>query len=218
MILFIDDTPDDVLETRMQFYRMGIHSLVLGTKDLQQIPRYPAHGILFLYPEHIDNLEELCDDIRQRSILPISAVYRPPHGNYYAYAQCFDIVVDDNITTTKYIEKVFDLYRARTGISPYERIHGGLRINVKEPFIRAYASPVPVTHEQWMIARYLLLRAPYPVPREELLATCFRPNRKPPAITNISTQISRMNKKLITVFGHPLFHYQKSFGYSSNIF
>jgi hypothetical protein len=218
MILFIDDSPNDIVETRTQFYRMGIHSLVLGTNELHRINRYPAHGILVMYPERIENIEELCRSIRRQSKLPLSAVYRPPHGNYYAYRQHFDIVVEENITTTKYIEAVFDLYKERTGISPYERIYGGLRINVKERYIRVYASPIPVTHEQRMIARYLLLCAPHPVPREELLATCFKPSKAPPSIGNISTQISRMNRKLITVFDRPLFHYQRSFGYSINIF
>lgn len=214
MILFIDDNPSAVLETRIQFYRMGIHSFTLGTNELNRIFHYPAQIILMMNPECIEDLPAVCRDIRRYAgKLPFAMMYRPPHGNYYAYQRLCDGVFEDNVTTLKFVEAMFDLYEERTGNSAYERIFGGLYMNVKEKHLQLYGEPFPATHEQWMLARYLLLRAPFPVSREELRLTCFRPDR-PPSPQNVTTQICRMNRLITKAYGRPLFFYQRSLGYT----
>lgn len=211
MIVFVDNEPSAVLETRMQFYTMGIHTALVSTSCLADICQYPTQTVLIMRPECIADLEKVCHTIRMLG-KPLALLYRPPHGNFYAYKQLCDEVFEDDTTTAKFVETMFAHYEERFGRSAFEHQHASLRINVRQHCLYIRGEAFPATHEQWMLARYLLLRAPIPVSAEELRETCFRPGRLP-AVKNVSTQICRMNKLIQKGFGHPLFFYQRKTGY-----
>ncbi|MBQ8351421.1 MAG: hypothetical protein IJY20_05205 [Clostridia bacterium] len=213
MIIFIEDKPEEVLDTRIQFYRMGIHSITLGTNELHRILHYPAQIILIMRPECIEDLTNVCRKIKSHSpFLPLAMMYRPPNGNYYAYQQLCDAVFEDNVTTLTFAQTMFAIYEERMKKSAEEHSYGKLYMKVNRKGLQILGESLPATHEQWMLARYLLLSAPYPVSREELRLTCFCPD-KLPSLQNVTTQICRMNRMITKAFRHPLFFYQRQFGY-----
>lgn len=211
MIVMVDNEPSAVLETRMQFYTMGIHTAVIPTTQLAEIDHYPTQTVLIARPECIEDLEAVCRTIRTYG-KPLALLYRPPHGNFYAYKQLCDEVFEDEVTTARFVETMFAIYEERFIRSAFERQFADLRINVRQHCLYIRGEAFPATHEQWMLARYLLLRAPLPAPAEELRQTCFRPEWLP-SVKNVSTQICRMNKLIQKGFGRPLFFYQRKTGY-----
>lgn len=213
MILFIDNEPNAVLETRIQFYKMGIFTQVLNTKQLHSILNSPAKAVLIMRPECIENLESVCAYIRSIPTRPpFAMMYRPPHGNYYTYLRMCDRVFEDNITTTKFIETMFELYEERKHRDPYIYEDRQVSIHLKNPQLMAYRLSFIVTHEQWMIVRYLLMHSPFSVCIEDLRRFCFRPDRTP-ALSTVRSQISRLNQMFVMAYKYPLIFFQHDLGY-----
>ena len=213
MILCIENDPSAILETRVQLYRMHLHTPVLSTKELSRIPLYPAQSILILRPEAIPNIEQVCKQLRVYApSIPLAIFYRPPHGNYYTYARMCDRVFEDNITTLTFAKTMLDLYEERTKRPAYKISYAGLSAEVGAKSIGLYGDGFLANHEQMMLVRYLLLKAPQPVPAEELRQTCFHPG-KLPTIGTVHTQFRRLNKLFTLAYGKPIFLHQSDYGY-----
>lgn len=120
MIIFIDNQADAVLPTRVQFYKMGLCTIVLNTNQLHLIIRTPVKIVLIMRPESIENLESVCQYIRDIPTRPpFAMMYRPPHGNYYTYSRMCDCVFEDNISTLTFAKKMLEIYRERMHCDPY---------------------------------------------------------------------------------------------------
>lgn len=213
MIIFIDNEPNEVLDTRIQFFRMGIHSLVCRTDELENLLLLTAQAVLIMRPECIPDIESVCKQIRRYvPKLPLAIMYRPPLGNYYAYLQWGDVVFDDHITTLTFANTVFDLYEEKNGRSARDLMYCGIRARVGARSICVLGQRMPVCHEEVMLTRYLLLHAPRVVPVGELAKTCFRPTRTPKDRT-VHTHFRHMNELITRGFGRPAFLYHKDYGY-----
>ena len=214
MLIFIDNDKEAVVNERNMFYRMRLHTVCLGTKDISAIGNYPAQAIFIPRPASIPRLEDICYEIRCHfPSLPIGALYREGEGNYYTHLRACDIVFDDErVSTTEVVERLFALYKERTNRSPFDLHIGDVRTRLKSSRLYVFGYPVPVTAIQWRIVRYLHLAYPRTVPAKEILETCFS-FRHPPAQNNVSTQICLLNKKIKSEFGFAPIVYRQKLGY-----
>lgn len=213
MILLIDNEPDTVLEDRCMFFRMGLHSLACRTDEIDKMIFKPVHATLIMRPEYIDDLPAVCSKLRSCfNQVPLAIMYRPPLGNYYQYLQLADAVFEDNVTTARFANTMYDLYEKKTGINVRDMIYDCVRAIAGTHYVCLCGERLPATHEQVMLTRYLLFRAPRAATVEDLRLACFNPARLPQP-SNVHTQFSRLNKTIMLGIGMRKIHYKKDAGY-----
>ena len=213
MILLIDNEPDAVLADRCMFFRMGLHSLVCRPDAITTMIFKPVHTVLIMRPEYIEDLPAVCHEIRQYFFrVPLAMMYRPPHGSYYMYLQLADAVFDDNVTTAHFANFMYDLYKRNTGIDVRDMIYDCVRAIAGTHYICICGERLPATHEQVMLTRYLLFRAPRAAAVEDLRQACFNPARLPQP-SNVHTQFSRLNKTILRGTDLRKIHYKRDIGY-----
>lgn len=198
MILIIDAESQSaaVCELRDIFYKSHIHSLVISPDDLGSAQNHPAKIIVVPRPESISDIGELSERIR--SLFPkaaLSILVRPTdlRHRYLPYA---DRVFTDRVHSAQFLSELFSVYALKNNESPYIASFGFVDADLRDfGYITFSGIRFPVRPTTFMLLRYLTLHAPTPISVDELIATCFPPNR-PVDPGTVRAYLSEINRIL----------------------
>ncbi len=198
MILFVEKPGHYAEAQRAQriFYKMYIPTYIVPSDEIERIEYYPANAIIIACPQAIEDLADVCHYIREHlPLIPLALFFIPPCGNYYTYTRLADFVFEKNTTSIRVVKTLFEEREKRTGAYAFIQYTDAVFTDIKRAgLIFLYGLPERVTHRQFLIVRYLLLKAPACVSAEELLDICAHPLRKRPTINTIGTQVCLLNQ------------------------
>ena len=195
MIVIIYNDRDALFTLRKRLYMHRTPSAILGTADIARIGHYPVHGILLHRPENIENIEELCKEIRETyPSIPLLLTYRDTAPiNYYVYRRMVDVMLEERTTTSTLLKRVYECYEEKNGSIPYSFTVEGVRVIMNDPYVHILMQAFPTRRVDYMILRYLSLTAPRPVPAEELLETAFPPSTRKRGPQTVAKVIAGFN-------------------------